>query len=118
MKTVLVHAIAIVALATASWAPAAHADTADADCQVRRKGDQVKDASGPCTFSQRQGYVDLDLRNGDTYSLSPGGKPDHYKDQKGNKVIRSIGAGGEGTRPPEPPGTGLSRRRLSRGEQR
>lgn len=45
--------------------------------------------SGPCTFSQRQGYIDIDLRNGMTYSLSPANKADHFKDQKGNKVVRT-----------------------------
>jgi hypothetical protein len=50
-------------------------------------------ASGPCKFSQRQGYIDLDLRNGETYSLSPGGQPNHFKDQKGNKVVRTQAGG-------------------------
>jgi len=63
-------------------------------CEVRKDGDTKKGASGPCTFSQRQGYIDLDLRNGDTYSLAPGNKSGNYKDQKGNKVVRTMGAGG------------------------
>ncbi len=37
--------------------------------------------------------IDLDLRNGETYSLSPGDKPDHFKDQKGNKVVRTQAGG-------------------------
>jgi hypothetical protein len=44
--------------------------------------------------SQRQGYVDIDLRNGDTFSLRPLDKPGVYKDQKGNKVVRSSLGGG------------------------
>ena len=58
-----------------------------------REGETKQGASGPCTFSQRQGYIDLDLRNGDSYSLSPGNKADHYKDQKGNKVVRTQSSG-------------------------
>ncbi len=56
-------------------------------------GETMKGRSGPCTFSQRQGYIDIDLRNGDTYSLSPGGKANHYKDQKGIKVVRTQAGG-------------------------
>jgi hypothetical protein len=87
-------AAAVAFAASGIWSPATLADSADAMCEVRKDGDTKKGASGPCGFSQRQGYIDLDLRNGDTYSLAPGNKPDHFKDQKGNKVVRSIGAGG------------------------
>ena len=97
MKTFVASALAIVGLAVASWAPAAQADTAEATCQVRRKGDLAKDASGPCTFSQRQGYIDIDLRNGETLNLSPGSQPNHFKDQKGNKVVRTQAGGNEQT---------------------
>ena len=68
----------------------AQADSSDANCEVRKDGDTSKGASGPCTFSQRQGYIDLDLRNGNNLSLSPGGNANHYKDQHGNKVVRSM----------------------------
>jgi len=89
MKTLTILSAAYVALAAAMPLASAHADSADAMCEVRKDGDTRKGASGPCTFSQRQGYVDLDLRNGDTYSLAPGNKSGHYKDQKGNKVVRT-----------------------------
>lgn len=65
----------------------ATADSVDAMCEVRKDGDKRKGASGPCDFSQRQGYVDLKLRNGDDYSLRPTDKANHYKDQHGNKVV-------------------------------
>ena len=68
----------------------AKADTADATCEVRKDGDKQKGKSGPCTFGQRQGYIDIDLKNGDTISLSPvGNGPGKYKDQNGNKVTRT-----------------------------
>jgi hypothetical protein len=51
----------------------AFADTASANCEVRKDGDTRKAATGPCTLSQRQGYIDLELKNGNRYSLSPAG---------------------------------------------
>ena len=75
-------------------APAANADSASANCQVRKGGDAKQGQSGPCTFSQRQGYINLDLRNGDSFSLTPSGKEGHYRDQKGNKVVRTITGNG------------------------
>jgi hypothetical protein len=89
MKTLKILSVAYFALAATMPLASAHADSAEAMCEVRKDGDTKRGASGPCTFSQRQGYVDLDLRNGDTYSLAPGSKAGHYKDQKGNKVVRT-----------------------------
>ncbi len=87
-RTILVACFVALGL-TASLSPAL-ADSSDASCEVRKDGDKNKGASGPCTFSQRQGYIDLDLRNGNTFSLSPGNKSNHYKDQNGNQVVRSM----------------------------
>jgi hypothetical protein len=89
MQKLLVGAV-MAALVGATFAHRAQADTADATCEVRKDGDTQKGKSGPCTFGQRQGYIDIDLRNGDTISLSPiGNGPGKYKDQKGNKVTRT-----------------------------
>jgi len=85
-----IAATAMVALGLMASILPAQADSSDANCEVRKDSDKNKGASGPCTFSQRQGYVDLDLRNGNTFSLSPGDKANHYKDQHGNKVVRSM----------------------------
>ena len=63
-------------------------NTFEANCEVRKDGDTRKGETGPCTFSHRQGYITLGLRNGDVYSLTPGNEQDHFKDQKGNKVVR------------------------------
>ena len=93
MKTSSMIAAAALVLAAAGGAPSAHADTADADCQVRKKGDLAKDASGPCTFSQRQGYIDITLKNGGTYNLSPGERANHFKDQNGHGVERTAAGG-------------------------
>jgi hypothetical protein len=80
-------------LALSGMASSAYADSNDAFCEVRKDGEVKQGRSGPCTFSQRQGYIDLDLRNGVTYSLSPGQNANHFKDQKGNKVIRTQAGG-------------------------
>jgi len=82
-----------IAIALSGWLSTARADSAAANCQIRKDGETKQGQSGPCTFSQRQGFIDLDLRNGETYSLSPGNQPDHFKDQKGNKVIRTQAGG-------------------------
>jgi len=94
MKTNLVPLAALSVVVLLGGVSTARADSADAFCEVCKEGDTRKGATGPCTFSQRQGYIDLDLRNGDTYSLSPAGKEGHYRDQKGNKVVRTL-TGGE-----------------------
>jgi hypothetical protein len=85
--------VTFAALALASWMSTAQADSADAHCQVRKDGETKQGQTGPCTFSQRQGYIDLDLRNGETYSLAPAGQANHFKDQKGNKVVRTQAGG-------------------------
>jgi len=87
--TIAMIAVGTLVLATSGGIRSAHADTAQADCQVREKGQLMKDLSGPCTFSQRQGYVDITLKNGGTYSLSPGEKPNHFKDQDGRPLERT-----------------------------
>lgn len=93
MKKAGLLSASLVAVSLNAWLPAAHADSAEAMCQVRKDGDTKQGKSGPCTFSQRQGYIDLDLRNGETYSLAPGNQPNHFKDQKGNKVVRTQAGG-------------------------
>ncbi len=93
MKADKLLAITSLVLGMAGWIPAAAADTADAMCEARKDGDTRKGASGPCSFSQRQGYVSIDLRNGETWELSPGNKANHYRDQKGNQVVRTVEGG-------------------------
>ena len=93
MKRPLMLSASLVVLAMCGMASSAYADSAEANCQVRKDGETKHGMSGPCTFSQRQGYIDLDLRNGETFSLSPTGQPNHFKDQKGNKVVRTQAGG-------------------------
>ena len=93
MKKSAFLSVSLVTIALSGWLSTARADSAEANCQVRKDGETKQGQSGPCTFSQRQGYIDLDLRNGETYSLAPGNQPNHFKDQKGNKVVRTQAAG-------------------------
>ena len=93
MKKSVSLSVSLVVLALGGIATPAYADSAEATCDVRKDGQAKHGQSGPCTFSQRQGYIDLDLRNGETYSLSPANQPNHFKDQKGNKVVRTQAGG-------------------------
>jgi len=95
MKATKVLTVASLTMALAARVAVATADSAAATCEVRKDGDTKQGASGPCTFSQRQGYIDITLRNGDTVSLSPTGKANHFRDQKGNKVVRTEAGGGK-----------------------
>jgi len=89
MKSTAVLSTILVAMVMSGWTHVAKADTLEATCEVRKDGDKQTGKSGPCTFGQRQGYIDIDLRNGDTVSLSPTNQANHFKDQKGNKVVRT-----------------------------
>jgi len=89
MKSTAVLPAIVLAMAMSGWTHIAKADSLEATCEVRKDGEKQKGKSGPCTFGQRQGYIDIDLRNGDTVSLSPTNQANHFKDQKGNKVVRT-----------------------------
>lgn len=89
MRTLGKYAAGIAALGMGLWGQVALADTAEAMCEVHKHGDVKQGATGPCDFSQRQGYVSINLRNGDRWELAPGERPDHFKDQNGNGVKRT-----------------------------
>lgn len=89
MKASRLFCVSLMVIGIGAGSGIARADSTYATCEVRKDGDKQKGKSGPCEFSQRQGYIDIDLKNGDTISLSPGGKANHYRDQNGNKVVRT-----------------------------
>jgi hypothetical protein len=93
MKTRLVPLAAAACVALFGGMSGAMADSAAANCEVRNHGETKKGPSGPCTFSQRQGNISLSLDNGDSYSLTPTGPQGQYRDQKGNKVARTLTSG-------------------------
>ena len=95
MKIFSILSVACVALAAAAPFASASADSTEAMCEVRKDGKLRQGATGPCTFSQRQGYVELGLRNGDRISLAPGKNAGHYKDPNGRKVVRTSSGSSE-----------------------
>jgi hypothetical protein len=83
-------ALAAAVIPMLGWHFPASADSTEAMCKFRKDGETRQNPSGPCSFSQRQGYVSITLRNGDNYELRPTEKADHFKDEKGNKVVRTV----------------------------
>lgn len=85
------------AIASLGIAMSAKADTVTARCDVYPKGEDRAKASGLCTFSQRQGFVGIQLSSGKRYDLSPmGNQPGNYKDQNGKAAYRQSGLGDKG----------------------
>lgn len=83
-----------ITVAAMGFGTAANADTVDARCDVFPKGDDKATFSGLCSFSQRQGYITIDLKNGTTYELSPSGdKPGNFVDKDGKPAYRESGLG-------------------------
>jgi len=89
MKSNLIYLVLLAALAGLAMPTPVLSDQARADCDVRHKGDKLKKQSGPCEFSQRQGYIDITLNNGKTVSLRPGGQSNTFTDQDGKNVKRT-----------------------------
>lgn len=67
------------------------ADTVDARCDVFPAGDDKATSSGLCTFSQRQGFVSIQLKNGKRIELKPNeATANAYFDAQGEPVKREI----------------------------
>ena len=88
MKPVFTPLVLLAALAGLTFSTPAVSDQAQANCDVHEHGDRKPGQSGPCAFSQRQGYIDISLKNGMNYSLSPQGAPNTFTDQNGKQVKR------------------------------
>jgi hypothetical protein len=87
----------VVSCASLGLAQVTRADTVNARCDVYPKGEDKATFSGPCTFSQRQGAVGIELKTGQRYDLSPvGDQPGNYVDQQGKKAYRQAGLGDKG----------------------
>jgi hypothetical protein len=73
------------------------ADTVDARCDVLPKGAERPAAPVACTFSQRQGFVGIELPGGRRIDLSPAGDaPGTYTDAQGRPAYRQSGLGKDG----------------------
>lgn len=82
-------AISLAAIAILGTAVAVKADTVDARCDIYPAGQDRATSSGACTYSQRQGFVGIQLPNGQRYDLQPSGdQPMSYVDQNGQAVRR------------------------------
>ncbi len=85
------------AIASVSFPISVKADTVNARCDVFPKGEDRATSSGPCTFSQRQGAVSIQLENGNSYDLLPSGnRPGNYRDRNGDAAYRQSGLGDRG----------------------
>ena len=94
MKLKAAKTTLLAGLMLAAWTGSAFADSADAECDVRERGEKKRGQSGPCLFSMSSGYIDIRLNNGKTYSLSPQpNKAGVYKDQDGKRVERTEAGG-------------------------
>lgn len=86
-------------LASIGFALSARADTVPAHCDLYARGEDYPSLSSNCTFSQRQGYIGIQMQaNGTRYELSPvpNSQPGNFTDQRGNRVIRQSGLGDRG----------------------
>ena len=88
MKRNSFRCVQIGLLSLAAAASQVMADSTKAHCDFYHHGDKKKEASGDCLFSQRQGYIDIRLKSGKEWSLSPHGEANHFRDQDGHKVKR------------------------------
>ena len=93
MKKSTIVAVSLSVLGFCVSAQPLRADSADATCEFYKHGDKKHDRWGACSFSQRQGYIDITLKDGGSYNLSPRDDANQFKDQEGNKVDRTQASG-------------------------
>ena len=79
-------ALAVAPALLLAWVIPASADTTQAECEFHHHGDLKKKDSGPCEFSQRQGYVTIRLTSGKEFQLKPAKHANRFHDQNGDDV--------------------------------
>lgn len=78
-------------------APAARADSAASLCELLPKGHSQPTALRACVFSQRQGFIGIQLAGGVRHDFSPqDGGPGNFTDAQGRPVQRVAGLGKRG----------------------
>jgi hypothetical protein len=78
------------------FAVEAKADTAPAHCDLYAPGAAYAYLSTSCTFSQRQGYIGVQLQsNGQRYDFEPAGQSGEYYDQYGGLIYQSVFESGQ-----------------------
>ena len=91
MKKLDVLAASCLTLASAVVAVPVMADTVDARCDVFPAGEDKATSSGLCTFSQRQGFVSIQLKNGHRIELKPNeSTPNAFFDERGEPARREM----------------------------
>ena len=74
----------------------ARADSAAALCELLPKGSAQPTALRACVFSQRQGFIGVQLAGGMRHEFSPQDKPGAFTDAQGRPVNRFAGLGKRG----------------------
>jgi hypothetical protein len=91
MRRLPILAASLLSLASVAAAAPALADTVQARCDVFPAGDDKATSSGLCTFSQRQGFVSIQLKGGQRIELKPNeSTPNAYFDGQGEPAKREI----------------------------
>ena len=91
MRRLPILAASLVGLASVVAAAPALADTVQARCDVFPAGEDKATSSGLCTFSQRQGFVAIQLKGGQRIELKPNeSTPNAYFDGRGEPARREI----------------------------
>ncbi len=85
-----------VVVAVGLTAVSAQADTVNARCDIFARGSDKASLVTACTFSQRQGFIGVQLPQGTRYDFSPQDGPGRYTDQDGNPATRHKGLGTRG----------------------
>ena len=98
MKFSQIYLVAsIIFFAATGFVGIVNADVAQARCDIYPKGEDQASASIPCTFSQRQGYINIIRSDGVSHELAPvGTEPGNFSDQDGELVYRQSGLDDKG----------------------
>jgi hypothetical protein len=97
MKNQLFSLVSGAAVAALVALAPAKADTTTARCDVYPRGEDRATSSDTCTFSQRQGFVTITLKDGTTYELTPAPtQAATYTDQNGRPATREDDLGTAG----------------------
>ncbi|RZM75409.1 hypothetical protein [Leptolyngbya iicbica] len=96
MRTKISAVALLTALMPLGLAIAAKADTAPAHCDLYAPGGAYAYLSTSCTFSQRQGYIGVQLQaNGQRYDFEPTGQSGRYTDQYGGLIYQNVFESGQ-----------------------
>jgi hypothetical protein len=91
MKRFQLIAASLLCLTSVTTGAPAFADTVQARCDVYPPGDDQATSTGLCTFSQRQGFVSIQLKGGQTITLKPNTSvPDSFVDANGEPARREM----------------------------